>query len=232
MVVDPADLSALSVLLDEALELEPGQREQWLRGLPVEQQHLVGALREMLTQADATEALLATLPKLGPQEAGAHAGERVGAYRLIRQIGHGGMGSVWLAERADGSFERRIALKLPRLTWMEGLAARMARERRIGALLEHPHIARMYDAGIDEQGRPYIAMEYIEGQPIDVHCHERSLSIRERLELYLQVIRAVAYAHGRLVIHRDLKPCSCVRGSRRRNCSALPSIRTPHTTMF
>jgi serine/threonine protein kinase len=77
------------------------------------------------------------------------------------------MGSVWLAERADGSFKRQVALKLPRLAWGTGLAERMAREREIGALLEHPNIARLYDAGVDERGRPYLALEYIDGQPID-----------------------------------------------------------------
>ena len=92
-------------------------------------------------------------------------GRRVGAYRLIREIGRGGMGLVWLAERADGSFKRQVALKLPRLVWGAGLAERMARERDIGALLEHPNIARLYDAGVDSFGRPYLALEYIDGRP-------------------------------------------------------------------
>ncbi|MBS0444460.1 MAG: protein kinase [Proteobacteria bacterium] len=208
MALQVSDIATLSRLLDEVLSLQPAERAAWLDGLPEAHRHVVPVLREMLAEADATGARLATLPRLEREEAGAHAGERVGAYRLIRQIGHGGMGSVWLAERADGSFERRIALKLPRLAWMEGLAARMARERRIGALLEHPQIARLYDAGVDDLGRPYIAMEYIEGVQIDVYCQQHALSIRRRLELHLQVIRAVAYAHGRLVVHRDLKPAN------------------------
>ena len=106
------------------------------------------------------------------------------------------------------TFKRRVALKLPRLAWAAGLGKRMARERDIGALLEHPNIARLYDAGVDEHGRPYIAMEYIEGQPIDVYCRDHALDLRPRLKLFLEVTQAVAYAHGRLVLHRDLKPAN------------------------
>src|ERR1700758_1863105 len=116
------------------------------------------------------------------------------------------MGEVWLAERADGAFARRVALKLPRLAWGAGLARRMARERDILARLEHPHIARLYDAGVDEQGRPYLALEFIDGQPIDAWCEARALPLRERLALVVQVAHAVGVAHGMLVVHRDLKP--------------------------
>ncbi|MCA3253749.1 MAG: protein kinase, partial [Rubrivivax sp.] len=114
--------------------------------------------------------------------------------------------SVWLAERADGQLKRQVALKLPRLTWARGLAERMARERDILATLEHPHIARLYDAGVDHHGRPYLALEYVEGPPIDVYARERGLSVRQKLALLLQVCAAVAFAHSRLVVHRDLKP--------------------------
>lgn len=99
-----------------------------------------------------------------------------------------------------------MALKLPRLAWGSGLAARMVRERDIGALLEHPNIARLYDAGVDERGRPYLALEHIDGQPLDAWCEAHALGVPERLRLFVQVARAVAYAHGRLVVHRDLKP--------------------------
>jgi len=133
---------------------------------------------------------------------------RVGPYRLLRELGVGGMGAVWLAERADGTLKRQVALKLPRAVWSTGLAQRMARERDILASLEHPHIARLYDAGTDAQGRPFLALEYVEGQPIDVYCRERALNTKARLTLLLQVARAVAFAHSRLVVHRDLKPAN------------------------
>ena len=134
------------------------------------------------------------------------AGALVGPYRLLRELGVGGMGSVWLAERADGTLKRQVALKLPRASWARGLAERMARERDILASLEHPNIARLYDAGTDAQGRPFLALEYVEGKPIDVYCRELALNVRSRLTLLLQVARAVAFAHSRLVVHRDLKP--------------------------
>lgn len=202
---------ALSRLFDRGREIESGQRERWIGELPGEQLHLAPALREMLAASEQSPAsgALSTLPKLADQrEAVAKPGERVGLYRLLREIGRGGMGSVWLAERADGTFERQVALKLPRLTWGAGLAERMARERRIGGRLEDPAIARLYDAGVDEQGRPFIAMEYIDGVPIDVWCGEQELDTRARLTLFLQVIRAAAYAHSRQVLHRDLKPAN------------------------
>jgi tetratricopeptide (TPR) repeat protein len=136
----------------------------------------------------------------------AHGGDLVGPYRLIRELGGGGMGTVWLAERADGRFKRQVALKLPRLAWGAGLARRMARERDIDALLQHPNIARLYDAGVDDRGRPCLALAYIDGQPIDARCRIQGLGVRAQLGLFVQVARAVADAHGRLVVHRDLKP--------------------------
>ena len=117
------------------------------------------------------------------------------------------MASVWLAERADGLLDRRVALKLPHATWAAAsLAERMARERNILATLTHPNIARLYDAGVAADGRPFLAMEYVDGKPIDVYAKGHGLSVRERVELIVQVARAVAHAHARLVVHRDLKP--------------------------
>jgi tetratricopeptide (TPR) repeat protein len=207
MSLGPADIASLSRLLDEALELNPAEREAWLGALPSADQPHAARLRDMLAARTETRGgRLSTLPKLGPDDATARTGERVGPYRLIREIGHGGMGSVWLAERADGAYKRQVALKLPRLAWGAGLAERMAREREIGMLLEHPNIARLYDAGIDERGRPFLALEFVDGQPIDAWCKAQALSVRDRLMLFVQVVRAVAYAHCRLVVHRDLKP--------------------------
>lgn len=138
---------------------------------------------------------------------GLHSGTRVGPYELIRLLGVGGMAEVWLARRADGVFKRDVALKLPLLTRVRrDLEQRFARERDILAGLEHPHIARLYDAGIDPAGLPYLAMEYVQGEWLTGWCDSQRLDIRERLRLFLQVLEAVQYAHDRYVIHRDLKP--------------------------
>jgi serine/threonine-protein kinase len=135
-------------------------------------------------------------------------GDIVGPYRLLHAYGEGGMGAVWAAERADGSLKRRVALKLPATQWSPGLRARLERESAILATLEHAGIARLYDAGVGETGRPYLAMESIEGKPIDQYCREKAMPVAARLRLFLQVARAVAFAHGRLVVHRDLKPAN------------------------
>ena len=213
MPLSHADISALSRLLDEVLGLPVDQRAAWLAALPGEVGHLRPHLEQALAEAvDASAgAPLAELPRLpGLADDGgdgdAAPGERVGPYRLVSEIGRGGMGSVWLAERADGMYAREVALKLPRLSRSPRLAERMARERQIGALLEHPHIARLYDAGIDESGRPYLVMERVVGTGLREHCASRHLALDERLELMLQVCAAVAHAHRHLVIHRDIKP--------------------------
>jgi len=134
-------------------------------------------------------------------------GRHVGPFRLLREIGHGGMGTVYLAERADGLYEQRVAIKLLRhgLDSQAG-RARFLRERRVLARLEHAHIARLLDGGVSEDGRPYFAMEYVEGQPIDAWAEAQGLELEPRLRLFLDVCRAVQYAHRNLVVHRDLKP--------------------------
>ena len=215
--IDPLQWPRLNELLDEALSLPPPQREGWLRSLPAEHAPLKETLAKLLEVRAGIETgdFLGTLPKLdgasrgtpdGPDIGAPQAGDEVGPWRLIRELGEGGMGSVWLAERADGQLKRQVALKLPRLTWARGLAERMARELDILATLEHPHIARLYDAGVDRLGRPWLALEYVQGRPIDAYAKAEGLTVRQRVELLLQVCEAVAYAHSRLVIHRDLKP--------------------------
>ena len=134
-------------------------------------------------------------------------GQMIGPYRLIKELGRGGMGVVWLAERADGQHSRQVALKMPlveNLNWL--LAARFARERNILASLEHPSIARLYDAGFDQATQPYIAIEYVQGQTITEFVKEKRLKPEATAQLFIRVIEAVAHAHTQLVIHRDIKP--------------------------
>ena len=143
---------------------------------------------------------------LGAAGAG-YEGRRFGRYRVVREVGCGGMGAVYLAERADGEFEQRVALKVVRRGFADpDLGRRFLRERQILATLSHENIARLLDGGVSEDGEPYLAMEFVEGSRVDDYCDANHLSARERLRLFLKVCDAVAYAHQRLVVHRDLKP--------------------------
>jgi serine/threonine-protein kinase len=216
--LDPQQWSTLRQLLDEALERPPSERAAWLDQLDETRHGLLKPRLRALLAHDETEGAarsLETLPKVEtvefaprqPGEEGELPRERIGPYRLVRLLGEGGMGSVWLAERTDILQKRPVALKLPRGAWRRaGLAERMAREREILAALNHPNIARLYDAGVADDGQPYLALEYVEGKSIDAYCSDNHLDIRARLQLFLQVARAVAHAHANLVLHRDLKP--------------------------
>ena len=134
-------------------------------------------------------------------------GDPVGRYRLVRELGRGGMGTVWVAERADGEFEQQVALKLiKRGMDSSQIVTRFLRERQILARLTSPDIARLLDGGMSADGRPYFVMELVDGEPITRHCDSKCLSIEARLELFIRVCRAVQQAHRNLVVHRDLKP--------------------------
>ena len=137
---------------------------------------------------------------------GLDAERRIGPYKLIRELGRGGMGTVWLAARADEQFEKRVALKVVRGSDSEEVLRFFRRERQILAGLEHPNIARLLDGGTTEEGLPYFVMEHVEGVPIDRYCDEHKLSVPERLRLFEGVCSAVQHAHRSLVVHRDLKP--------------------------
>ncbi len=135
------------------------------------------------------------------------AGLIIGSYRLLRSLGRGGMGEVFLAERADAQFRQNVAIKLVRRGLLSNhVQGRLRQERQILASLDHPNIARLYDGGATTDGTPYIVMEYIDGEPIDIHCDRRQLSIEQRLHLFITVCSAVHRAHQNLIVHRDLKP--------------------------
>lgn len=217
--IDARTWAELSQLLDLALDRPVPEREQWLETLPPQFEGLKPRLRELLSRAALVETgdFLKTLPKLDldpndltqPGARGDQPGDLIGPYRLLRELGSGGMGAVWLAERTDGLINRSVALKLPHGAWKRaGLAERMAREREILATLAHPNIAHLYDAGLTADGQPFLAIEYVEGRPIDEYCREQQLDLKARLRLFTQVANAVAYAHGKLVVHRDLKPAN------------------------
>jgi len=201
----------LSPLLDAALDLPASERAAWLAALPPEHADLRDRLRELLETHPGIETgdFLQRLPEFSAVPAALElgAGMVVGPYRLLHELGCGGTSTVWLAERVDGSIQRKVALKLPHLGLVDrGIAERIARECDILATLEHPSIARLYDAGIDERGRPYLALEYAQGVPPDEYCSSGRLALREKLALFLNILRAVSFAHARLVVHRDLKP--------------------------
>jgi serine/threonine-protein kinase len=216
MKIDPDRWPAVSSLLDEALDLPSEEaRQDWLRNLAVQSHPLRDTLEHLLRDharvqtSDFLQAPLAKdrFPAHSPDPAVEGTGHVIGAYRLLRELGRGGMGSVWLAERVDGLLKRPVALKLPHPGLAaRGFAERLRRERDILASLNHPHVARLYDAGIAADGQPFIALEYVEGKTIIDACDETRRSVRQRIELFLQVLGAVQYAHAHLVIHRDLKP--------------------------
>jgi serine/threonine-protein kinase len=214
--IDPPTWRRLNQLLDEALDLSPEARPAWLTALPPEDEPLTPRLRALLSYEEASdegEVRLGTLPKFegdvlaGDEGEAGQAGELVGPYRLTELLGEGGMGAVWLAERTDGMLQRPVALKFPRGVYSRPeLVGRIARERDILASLNHPHIAKIYDAGITARGQPYLALELVEGKRLDEYVEANAPDLTNRLRLFLQVAGAVAYAHSRLVVHRDVKP--------------------------
>ena len=195
----------LSPLLDALLELAPEQRSEHLAALRREDPVLADELAGLLAmEADDEDFLSEPVVEL---PSGARPGARIGPYRLDRLIGEGGMGQVWLSVRADGLYERKVALKLLRPGLADPrLRQRFDREREILARFAHPHIARLLDAGIDKDGQPYLALEYVEGEPLTDYCRTRQLDIAARLDLFRQVCEAVSHAHANLIVHRDLKP--------------------------
>ncbi|HEY7235716.1 MAG TPA: serine/threonine-protein kinase, partial [Gemmatimonadaceae bacterium] len=204
--------------VDRALELPTEARAADVARAHAEDPELGAAVEALLNDAEAAhyfespaaEFAAPYLACVSGDERAATPGSRVGPYRLLRQIGAGGMGTVYLAERADRQYEKRVALKL--ISAYRGGSERAVRrfieERQILAALDHPNIAHLLEGGVTDEGLPWFAMEYVEGTPIDQYCSERNLTIERRLVLFCDVCAAVQYAHRNLVVHRDLKPAN------------------------
>ncbi|AWH51746.1 hypothetical protein C1924_00340 [Stenotrophomonas sp. ESTM1D_MKCIP4_1] len=203
--MDAARWQQLSSWLDQLLELAPEARQLRLQRLAAHDPTLGRDLERLLQQeADSREFMAQPLWTASPS---GRAGSQVGPYRLLGPLGEGGMGEVWLAERCDGLYERQVALKLLRSGVADpGLRQRFGRERQILARLQHPHLAQLLDAGVDQHGQPYLALDYVEGEPISDYCRRLQPPLETRLQLMLQVCAVVSHAHANLVVHRDLKP--------------------------
>jgi eukaryotic-like serine/threonine-protein kinase len=203
-------LGRVEELFDRAVELQPGERAAFLDEACGDDAELRRELHELLASVDGAGqrlrgAVAAAADALAADERASHVGKRLGPYRLVEVIGEGGMGTVYLAERDDAQYKRRVAIKI----LQHGLAspavvARFRDERQILAALEHPAIVRLLDGGSTEDNLPYLVMEYVEGVPLARFA--RQLSVRARVELVVRVCGALSYAHGKLVVHRDIKP--------------------------
>jgi serine/threonine-protein kinase len=194
----------VSPYLDQVLSIAECERAAWLESFRTERPDLVNFVQELLEEHQALDR--AQFLEHAPVQ-GALAGQKIGAYTLTSLIGQGGMGSVWLAQRSDGRFERKVAIKFIRLAVLDVAGAeRFKREGAILGKLSHPQIAELIDAGLTPTGEPFLVLEYVEGQPIDEYCDNNMLGIDGRIRLFVDVLSAVAHAHSNLIVHRDIKP--------------------------
>ena len=218
MVAD--DWKKIKEVLNKVLETEIPHRRNFLEkaGLDAEMRREVELLLTFETEAETALHLPAIEFSKDFFDDGAatdaNRGQIFGIYKVVRELGYGGMGAVYLAERADGKFEQKVALKLlKREMNTDALRRRFAQEREILASLEHPNIARLLDAGTTDDNIPYIAMEYVEGAAIDDYCDAHELDLNQRLDLFKKVCAAVNFAHRSLIVHRDLKPSNILVSS-------------------
>src|SRR5207237_2834586 len=205
-------LQKVEATSEQALDLPTAERASFLGKNCNRNDELRGEV-ESLVESHASDGsfidepgLLFSEDELKDDIAAIAPGRLIGAYRVIREIGRGGMGAVYLAERADEQYKKQVVIKLiKRGMDTDSVLRRFRNERQILAEFDHPNIARLFDGGTTADGLPYFVMEYIEGLPIDEYCNKRALSIPERLQLFREVCAAVSYAHRHLVIHRDIK---------------------------
>ena len=204
--MNPEKWAQIKEVFGSALEQEPGARTAFLRTACGEDTQLRCEIESLLASFDSNQSLATESPSAIDSSA-AIAGQTIGHYRVIRQIGSGGMGAVYLAVRADDEYNKRVAIKLVQAGIdTQEMLNRFRHERQILAALDHPNIAKLLDGGTTAQGLPYFVMDYVEGTRIDEYSDKSKLSVRERLKLFRNVCSAVQYVHQNLVVHRDLKP--------------------------
>jgi len=211
--MDPRRLAEIDALFAAALELAPGERPAFLAARCSGDAELRREVEALLDQSgERAEELVAPVREFAARAASGgldelEPGTTIGDWRVVRRLGRGGMGVVYLGERREATFEQRAAIKLLPVAATSGEAVRRFElERRILARLAHPHIAHLVDGGLDSRGMPYLVLEYVEGEPLDVHCDATRATIDTRLRLLVEIARAVHAAHRNLVVHRDLKP--------------------------
>jgi hypothetical protein len=201
---------SISEHFDRALDLSDAERERWLAELREREPEVAAQLEQLFAARERegfAEFLSGAAPTLAGIAAGTLIGRRIGPYEVEAEAGRGGMGSVWRARRVDGRYEGVVAIKLVHASWLgQGAEPRFRTEGQLLGRLEHPHIARLLDAGVLDDSQPYLVLEYVEGEPIDEYCRRRALGIEARIRLFLDVLEAVAHAHSHLIVHRDLKP--------------------------
>jgi len=210
---NPERWEVITGLFEQAAALPDAERAGWLARATSDPE--IRQAVEQLLAADATPAAVlgASLDELAaaaasPRDLGPELiGERIGAWHILRELGQGGMGTVYLAERADGAYQKQVAVKVVKRGMdTDEILRRFRRERQILAKLEHPHIGRMYDGGVTADGRPYLVMEYVAGEPINRYADARALDVEARLRLMVTVCRTVEHAHRHRIVHRDIKP--------------------------
>ncbi len=206
----PQRWATLQPYLDQALDADAPARATLLQSLHTQDPYLAAELQALLQGQPLLQDQAFLEGAAAAELFGAPlAGQRLGAWRLLQPIGEGGMGTVWLAQRDDGRFEGQAAVKLLNLSLAAGSAAeRFKREGHILARLAHPHIARLFDAGVSPSGQPFLVLEHVRGLPIDQHCQLQRLDVQQRLRLFITLLDAVAHAHRHLVVHRDIKPAN------------------------
>ena len=218
-MLSPEEWRRIERVIDRVADLPPAERARYLddacgndRVLRHEAERLLAASEDVSFLESPAAVFAAPLvaplvSQAAPNADGVSAGARIGPYRVISELGRGGMGAVFLAERAGAASDERVALKLIKRGMDSGeIHRRFISEREILARLRHPNIARLLDVGVSADGRPYFAMEYVEGTTITAHCDGRRLSVDDRVRLFAAVCDAVRYAHENHVVHRDLKP--------------------------